>query len=282
VETIKINEKTIQAVSPEGQTASISLEQLFEAAAPSGMNTRGIVLPDGVKLIDSRGPITLWVHETPPRVYGFKWIAKDSPSRFGRGTKYETVRIALPYLVVIASFEGSMLGGSNECFFRTRPLENEDDDLCYPALLNCSKFTPQEGRPLSWICTANLGPGSRLPCRQPKQRMRTGFRALLHCLLETGFNYSSEDHEGSSWFTETVGAKVDPRIAGVEAWAKASQEDPLFVLDVPWLKTGLSVRGVVDRMFQLRKVQQRRVLSAADVARIVFNHRLPRTRRKIP
>ena len=186
METIKINEKTVQAVSPEGQTASMSLEQLFEAAAPGGMNTRGVILPDGVKLIDSRGPITLWVHETPPRVYGFKWIAKDSPSRFGRGTKYGTVRIALPYLVVVASFEGSTLSGSNECFFRTAPLEDEDDELCYPALLNCSKFTPQEGRPLSWICTANLGPESCMPPRKPKRRMRTGFRALLHCLLETG------------------------------------------------------------------------------------------------
>ena len=60
--------------------------------------------------------------------------------------------------VMLAAFEGDMLSGHNECFFRRRPLEKEDDDLLYPALLNCSKFTPQEGKPLSWICTAKMGP----------------------------------------------------------------------------------------------------------------------------
>ena len=280
MESIKINGKTVQAVSPEGQTASISLEQLFDAAAPPTMSTRGVILPDGVKLIDSRGHVTFWVHETPPRVYNFKWIAENSPSRFGRGAQYRMVRLALPYMVVIAGFEGGSLSGLNECFFRTGPLENEDDELLYPALLNCSKFTPQEGRPLSWICTANLGPESMMRRGKPKQPMRAGFGGLMHCLLETGFNYSSEDHEGSSWFTETVKAKVDPRVSGVEAWSKASEKEPLFVLDVPWLTTGTSVRGVVDRMFQLRDCRQGRVVSAGDVARIVFNHCSPRTRRK--
>ena len=117
---------------------------LAQAIKPR-MDSRGVVLPDGVKLLDARGPATIWVHETPPRVYRFKWIAADSPARFGPETRYRQVRIALPYLIVMAAFDGQMLSGQNECSFRVAPLEDENDELLYPALLNCSKFTPQKG-----------------------------------------------------------------------------------------------------------------------------------------
>jgi len=272
MDPITIVGNMVHAVSPEGQTATMSLEDLLKTTNRRCMDTRGVVLPDGVKLLDSRGGTTIWVHETPPRVYTFKWIASESPSRFGQGTQYRMARIALPYLVVMAAFDGEMLSGQNECFFRTRPLEDEDDELLYPALLNCSKFTPQEGRPLSWICTANMGPESFQGCRNPKHRMRAGFRALMHCLLETGFNYSSEDHEGSSWFTEST--RCDPRVSAVENWIKASEENPLFVLDVNWLKTGMSARQVMDRMFAYRGLGGNGALTAADLARIIFNYRL--------
>jgi len=271
MEPIKIEGNVVSAVSPEGQTASMTVEELLETANQRRMESRGVILPDGVKLLDSKGPTTIWVHETPPRVYSFKWIASGSPARHGPGTEYCTVRIALPYLVVLAAFEGDMLSGQNECFFRQRPLETEDDELLYPALLNCSKFPPQEGRPLSWICTAKMGPESLGPCRNPKQRMRAGFKALMHCLLETGFNYSSEDNEGSSWFTEST--RVDPRVSTVESWSKASGENALFVLDVPWLKTGLSLRQVIDRMYAYRGIGGNGSLSASDLVRMIFNRR---------
>ena len=100
--------------------------------------------------------------------------------------------------------------------FRTAPLESWDDELLYPALLNCSKFTPPEGKPLSWICTQHLNYAALSKETSPGRRLRAGFRALMHCLLETGFNYSSENHEGASWFGESC--RVDPRVANVEAW----------------------------------------------------------------
>jgi len=271
MDPITIDGNMVRAVSPEGQTATMSLEDLMKVTNRRRMDSRGVVLPDGVKLLDSRGSTTIWVHETPPRVYSFKWIARESPSRYGHGTEYRMVRIALPYLIVMAAFDGEMLSGQNECFFRTSPLEDENDELLYPALLNCSKFTPQEGRPLSWICTANMGPESFLGCRKPKQQMRAGFRALMHCLLETGFNYSSEDHEGSSWFTEST--RCDPRVSTVENWIQATEENPLFVLDVNWLKTGMSAREVIDRMFGYRGLGGNGAISAADLARIIFNYR---------
>ncbi len=270
METITIEGKEVRACSPEGLTARMGLTDLMQQVTGRGMETGGMILPDGVRWMDTRGPITVWVHQTPPRVYGFKWIAPDSPSQFGAGTKYRTVRLALPYLIVVAAFEGDMLSSYNECFFRVEPLESENDKLLYPALLNCSRYEPPDGRPLSWICTQNLDLQSIVRCRDPNQRMQQGLKALMHCLLETGFNYSSDVHEGSSWFTEST--KICPQIATVEEWEKAGAEDPLFVLEVPWLKTGFSVRQVAERIFKNHNASNSRIASSADLARIVFNH----------
>jgi hypothetical protein len=242
--------------------------------APRRFDTCDVVLPDGIKCAFSQGPWTVWVHQTPPQVFNFKWIARASPSPYGRGTGYRNVRIALPYLVTLAVFGPGehgrpQLGHGNECFFRTAPLGGVDEPLFYPALLNCSKFTPPDGRPLSWICTQHLDRNLFVNVADDNQRMRTAFRALMHCLLETGFNYSSEGHEGASWFGEST--RVDARVATVENWEAATAKDPLFVLDVPWLKTGLSVRQVAERVFKNHKAPRAAVTSAGDLARLVFN-----------
>jgi hypothetical protein len=163
------------------------------------------------------------------------------------------------------------LSGSNECFFRNEPLGSLDDDLCYPALLNCSRFDPQEGRPLSWICTQHLDYASIRKEADPNRCMRLGLRRLLHCLLETGFNYSSEHHERSSWFSEST--RVDRRIATIEAWEQATARDPLFVLEVPWLPTRHTVRQAAERVFANHAARGSAIRTAADIARLVFNSR---------
>ena len=89
-------------------------------------------------------------------------------------------------------------------------------------------------------------------------------------LLEVGFNYSSEHHEGSSWFTAS--RSVDPRVATVDEWQKATDDNRLFPLDVPWLSTGKTLRQIVERMFSLRTRRTAAVVQTArDIARIVFN-----------
>lgn len=273
--TVTIKDNMVKAVSPEGQTASMRVADLVEKLAPARMDTGGIVLPDGVKSVLSHGPFTIWVHQTPPCVFQFKWIASDSPARFGKGTRYRTVKLALPYLVTLAVFgpgedNQAQLTAANECFFRNDPLNSLDDELHYPALLNCSRFTPPDGRPLAWICTQYLDRNLFIHEANVNKRLRVAFRALMHCLLETGFNYSSEHHEGSSWYNESTG--VDPRIATVEKWQAATEKDALFVLEVPWLKTGLSVRQVAERIFKNLKAHQAAYKSADDLARLVFNH----------
>jgi hypothetical protein len=274
MDTLKIEGTQVTVTSPEGKTAGMSLEALIGKIAPPRMDTRGAVLPDGVKAVLSRGSLTILVHQTPPGVHNLRWIANDSTENFGPGTKYRQVRIALPYLIVLAVFgpgeKGELqLTGRNECFFRTEPLASVDDELLYPALLNISKFPNPDGHPLAWICTEKLQRAKL--AREPdiNKRIQSGVEALLQCLLATGFNRSSEHHEGNSWFTESC--KADSRIATVEAWEKATDEDPLFVFDVPWLKTNHTVRQVAERTFDHLNATGPTIKTSSDLARIVFN-----------
>jgi len=277
METITIQDTTVRAVSPEGQAAAMSVKELVRKLAPRRQDTGDVILPDGVVSVQSQGPVTIYVHQTSPRFYSFKWIAEGSRAPFGRGTNYRTVKLALPYLITVAVFASGpddmpLLTSANECFFRNHPLKSLDDELYCPALLNCSRFLQPEGKPLAWICTQHLDDTPLLREPDAGKRVRASLKALLHCLLETGFNHSSEHHEGSSWYSESRG--VDPRLATVEQWQKASEREPQFVLEVPWLKTGHTLRQLAKRIFKiLDPGQGPGVATAADVARIVFNHK---------
>lgn len=293
-DAVVIDGTNAEAVSREGSRAAMELPALMEKLIPPpATDTQDLVLPDGVKAVRTRGRITIFVHETPPATWSFKWIAPDSKAQFGPGTKYRTVRIALPYLVTFCVFDsgGSGRGGSvgsgslvlsslNECFFSRHPLSRLDEgELCYPALLNCSRFPMLQGHPLAWICTEHLDFKRLLEIQDPNQRVRASFRALMETLLGSAFNLSSEAHEGSSWFTETVRRKVDPRVESIERWQSETEKDPMFVLEVPWLGTGKTVAQMLERIFTLRRSgagggggARPAVSTSDDIARIIFNH----------
>ena len=282
MDTITIQDSELIVCSPEGSTARMPLAGLMQKLSAQGVYA-DVVLPDGVKCVFTRGPALIWAIQRPPGLYCLKWISPDSPAPFGPHAKYRTVRVALPYLIVMAAFipHGRLalqLSSSNEAFFMTEPLVSQDQELLYPALLNCSKFTPPDGRPLSWICTQHLDRRLCAHHADTNTRLREGVRALMYCLLETGFNRSSERHEGNSWFAES--AKADPRIATVEDWEKASTGDPLFVLNVPWLRTGLTVKQVAERMFDYHRVPLQAIPTSADLARLIYNHSCERRARK--
>jgi len=277
LDTLEIKDKEVTARSPEGKTAHMPLVDWMNKVAPRRMDTCDVILPDGIKAVFSQGPATVWIHQSPPRLYNFRWIADDSPSDYGPGTLYRPVRLALPYVIVLAVFRPAENGqlqlcsASNECFFRNQPLDGPDAELYYPALLNCSKFKSTKGFPLSWICTQNMDRSAFVGEPDFNRRLRLSFQSLMHCLFETAFNRSSERHEGASWYHES--RTVDPRIADVNLWQEESARNPLFVLDLPWLKTGLGLRQMVQRTFQNLRVASRYPVTASGLARFVFNHR---------
>ncbi len=275
-----------RARSPEGKEAALPLAYLLSLMAPHRLSTEGCILPDGVKcLIPLPGGRLVVVHETPPLVFNLRWVAKRSPRKAGGpGTKYRDVRVALPYVVVLAVYHqptgGPLrLSGANECFFRNAPLKSLDDELCYPALLNCSRFDPQEGHPLAWICTQYLQIDQTVNGGSPGPYLERSLTALLQHLFQSGFNYSSDENEYSSWFSEHVKASVDPRIGSIEAWEEATRENPMFVLEIPWLKTGMSLGQVATRIAEMESGPCARVSTSADLGRMVF--RGERLRKKL-
>lgn len=270
---IVIRDQTAIATSPEGEVSRMPLTTLMERITPR-MDTGACILPTGIKAVLSRGEATIWVWEQAPTIQKFSWIASDSPRPYGAGAKYRNVRIGLPYLVIFGVFARDNAGmpalvRSDECFFRTEPLSKMSDELLFPALLNCSKFGDASNRPLSWICTQHLKPNKDMASSDPADRFRGGFEAVRYCLLETSFNLSSEHHEGNSWYGASK--KIDKRIATIEAWEEATKKDPLFVLDVPWIKTKHSVAQVAERIFNRLGAADTAVKSSDDLARIINN-----------
>src|SRR3989304_5695716 len=59
---------------------------------------------------------------------------------------------------------------------------------------------------------------------------------------------------GPGFNTDIVGncferaRKLDPRIASPKAWEAASEADPLFPLQVPWERLGLTIGGGLEQL----------------------------------
>ena len=265
------------AVSPEGKQANMPISTLLSKAHSAQGEHHSAILPAGVKATFSRGPFIIWVHESEPEVYNFRWIANDSAVKYGEQAKYRPVRIALPFVLIIAVFvpgpRGQLtLSRFNECYFRTEALQSCNDELYFPALLNCSKFRQPEGHPLSWICSQNFQHASYEKETDFNSRIRGAFQALYEGMFTTAFNLSSEFHEGTSYYSLSQG--VDKRIATIEAWERATAEDDLFVLDVPWLKSGHTLGQIVERIFTNLKAPKVGLDSAEALGRIIFNQQL--------
>lgn len=278
VQSLTITGEEVRSTSPEGKKRTTTVAELVRSVSGLRTTACGMVWPDGVKAVLAIPNGMVVVHQTPPRVFSFRWIAVGSERPFGPGTKYRTIRIALPYVVVLAVFERAARGvlelsTRNECFFVNRPLDAHGTatELCYPALLNCSKFPDGRKSPLAWICTQHLDASDFAGAPDDERSIRQGLRALLRHLLESGFNLSSEHHETNSWYGESVTAGIDARIATVEAWERATAADPLFALDVPWLPTGKSVADVAELIAEASTARGEQMTTSNDLVRLLFS-----------
>jgi hypothetical protein len=214
-------------------------------------------LPDGVKFVEWRPPLLAVVHQLPPLVRQVRWIAANSPERYGPGTVYRKVRLSVPYAITFALYahqgHGLFLTGHNELYFRTDPLRSRDDKLCFPALLNISRIvTPLRER--AWICTQYL---------QHDGADWTGqLEALLEHTWNGGFNLSSEDHEGESWYGASKGVHRD--LHPIDRWEKASKANDAFALGVAWKEAPLTAGDLIEALFL---EYEQAIAAAAGVAK---------------
>jgi hypothetical protein len=232
-------------VTEEGQEVERTEAQLLDMLRDEFLPPlRGSALPDGVKFFEWRPPMLLVVHQLPPHVRQFRWIADNSPVRFGPGTVYRKVRLSIPYAVTFALYaqqgERLFLIGNNELYFRNEPLRTRSDTLGYPALLNISRI-PMPKRERAWICTQYLQ-------WTPEADWTGQLQALLEHTWNGGFNLSSEDHEGASWYSASKG--IHRELHPVEKWEKASAANDAFAISVPWKPVPLNVADIIECMFE--------------------------------
>jgi hypothetical protein len=269
---IIIRGDTAMVCKPDGNSVKMSVSKLFEQALPKRIDSCGIRLPHEVRFAYSRGRLLILACEYPPGPYTLSWIAEDSPAPYGSGAKYRSVTLSLPYVIVLAAFEGTRVSDFNECFFRTAPLTeiDEENELCYPGLLNCSRFMPSAGNPLSWICTQRL---DRTPIRRERdsrKRIAVGLESLKRCLFQQSFNWSSDENEYSSWYRESCG--VDKRISTATRWHQETIKDRYMGLDISWLQTNETLKSVVERMFQNQGLSTGGISNARQLARLMINN----------
>lgn len=251
--TIVIEDGVVRTETPEGRRLELPLEQWLAGWQRPRFDHGCTPLPRGTVAFSTVRDGVILAHESAPCVRRLLWLAEDSPEPFGSDAVYREVALALPFVVVLAVFlrdeSGRLrLSQHSEAFFRNGPLTDGSDPLHYPALPNCSRVSPNERRPLSWICVQHLKLEGGQRGQDDVACLRHGLSALLTHFYLSGFNRSSEVHEGSSWWEGTRKAGVDPRLADLASWERASAEDPSFAVEVPWISTGLSLTQMFERM----------------------------------
>ncbi|MBI5420809.1 MAG: hypothetical protein HZA35_00640 [Parcubacteria group bacterium] len=140
----------------------------------------------------------------------------------------ETRRLALPWIYFIVVFHDVGLF-SLYAFYRNTPLTSLDDTLYFPNLPNIS--------PVGFECC--LGPGRPYISLKNKHWSEALF---------TYFWGSSFRNDGSSYidfYRETE--KRIPELKDLDTWENISNENPLFVLGLPW-KEMSTLRTFIERL----------------------------------
>lgn len=244
----------------------IPLADFVESLAwdqPRSVFSDGSPIPDFVRYIHTRGNSTLVVIELFPQVRQVSWISDDSKIRYGEGTRYESVNLAFPFIVIPTLFINGWMCNYQQLFYRTRPLSSEQDALFLPNLLNVA---PAYGY-ISCFCLKEIENVSGLAMGEQIQK-------VIQHFWEAGFNESMNPHGGSYW-DRMRRVNLDPRISSLECWQRATQEDPLFMLKIPWKIAGVTLQEVVDRMF-LKGGVSRLITTASDLVRQIYAIKLRR------
>jgi hypothetical protein len=187
----------------------------------------------------ARGEVTAVVIEMPPGPRRVRWIADASEDPLGAAGAFEERTLGFPWIVLVIVFAHGELTGLQQAFYRRAPIETLDDPLCYTNLLNVADGYDQE----SWVCLVELR--HALGELSWTERIRRVTDHFWHA----AFTRSSEVHEGNSHWRDRRG--VDPRVADLDSWERATRENPYFALDVPWQPTPRSLGVTLREMLEV-------------------------------
>jgi hypothetical protein len=202
---------------------------LAEQYVAQGKLSFGLV-PEGMNIRDihqNRG-LYVFLVQIDPSVRTLRWLTDDSPEPFGLKAQYREVTIALPYVYFfVAIAADGVLSVLNSVYFRNTPLTSLEDQLLECAFFNCSVDSYKVH---CWICTQGLT--MKL---QKGQSLAQLVDTFVGWFWGSGFNASSEHHEGQSFWSKTTKDIQDSRLHTIKDWAKATRKNPRFACEVPWL-----------------------------------------------
>jgi len=257
MEWIEIRDKTVtlhREGTPPSVNREVALEDfLHEIVASLRRPGRGhhLLLPPGTRILKPEGVANALCIEQPPQVRLIRWSA----AAMGKGGEYQTHRLAFPYIVYIfLFFQGSF--EEMRVYYRTAPLEKLSDILLMSNLWNVQA----EPAAVS-ACRACL---RGRPLDLWERPFTTQVTALLDHFWSTGFN---ADITGNCFERAKV---LDPRIASLEAWERASGADPLFPLAIAWEPLEVTVGDVMDRLVESGPQPRQAIAETAELADLLY------------
>jgi hypothetical protein len=241
-ERILIQDSMAQLTNGDGTQCDAGLDDWLDQVdlhRLHGMDDEPIA--DNVKWHIRCGSLEIIVVELKPERRRILWIdEQQSPVPFGPEAIARERRLATPYVILKVPFLRGRVIPRVEVFYRNEPLRKlsgSGGTLFWPNLLNVS---PNSHDCTAWFCTQYLG----------RERIRKGITAGLHAVVNHlwggTFNRSSEHHEGQSTFGKAAKDGLPPEVTDLEKWEAASIANPRFVLEIPWRKTDLTVRRLIE------------------------------------
>jgi hypothetical protein len=197
------------------------------------------ILPEGVKYGVRRDELTVMVVEQAAMPRNVFVIADDSPVPFGSGVKSERRWLSFPFVIMLILFNGENISGNQQIFYRNAPLKTVKDKLYLCNLPNVSTMGPG-GLP-HWFCSQYIH--GITPLAWPDK-----IRRVVDHLWKTGFNWSSDYHEGLSQFKAMQ--NLDKRLSSFALWEKATRKDPYFALQVKWKAFDLNLSQAIEKLLE--------------------------------
>jgi hypothetical protein len=208
------------------------------------------ILPIGTRFWETRENRTVFVVEEPPRVRTLFWSeyyvkslrqrhAENKVEKLGNMKVKRTFQLAFPYIVYFVIFDKQSYAGL--CvFYRTAPLMSLKDFLCRANLPNMSGGE---------VCTGSgLDRNSEFKStdtysRQVRQIIKSFWNSEFNSDLRDSFNHYMFKGEGRNPVEE---------FKTLWTWEKASQENPLFPLNVCWTGLGRNIGDKLNSIFNGR------------------------------
>lgn len=240
--------------TPPKVDREVPLEDFLRAVTASVRRPRRghhLLLPPGTRIVKLEGTVNALCIEQPPQLRVIRW----SPAAMGKGGVYQTHRLAFPYIVYIfLFFQGTF--EEMRVYYRTAPLQSPNDALLMSNLWNVQA---DPGKPSA--CRACL---RGRPFDLWGNPLADQISVLLDYFWSTGFN---TDIEGNCF---ERARDLDSRIASLDEWAGASQNDSLFPLTLNWEQLEATVGEVMDRLVETGPQPRQAIGEASDLADLIY------------